>query len=256
MRIPNKFYFIVDAIILILLILSFLYLFIAVLTKYNLFFDFKSYFALLVPVLGSIATVVLALLTFRMVQEMKLAREEERRPYVYVDFLFDSNIIFVVVKNTGRNGAKNIKFTFSKPLISSKKRNISEIKLFKEGLDFLPPNKEIKTWLDTAPSFYKSGLPTSYDVEVQYIDVVSNNEYTEKFRLDLETYKGIIYLDRKTIHNVVEELKNINKVLQGWSSGSGFLIETKKERETRHKEVQEYFKKTKKKNSTEETDKE
>lgn len=240
MKFPNKFYIVVNLIISVLLILSFLYLFIAFLIKYELFFDFKNYFAILIPILGSAATIVLALLTSQMVREMKQAREEERRPYVYVDFLFDANIIFLTIKNAGRNGAKNIKFNFSEPLISSDKRKISEIKLFKDGIDFLPPDKEIKTWFDMAPSFYKSGLPTSYEVEVIYKDVVSNKWYSEKFRLDLETYKGITYVDRKTIHHAVEQLKSINQTLRG-IRGNGFLVETKEERDKRYKEQKEYL---------------
>jgi hypothetical protein len=244
MKVPNKFYIFIDTIIFLLLILSFLYLFIALLIKYNLFFDIKNYFAVLIPLLGSVATVVLALLTLQMVREMKQTREEERRPYVYTDFFLESNIIFVIVRNSGKNGAKDIKVTFSPPLITSENKNISDIAMFKEGIKFLPPDKELKTWFDMGPSFYSSALQKSYNVKISYEDMVSDKKYEEEYQLDLETYKEIIYLHRKTLHDIAEELERINKTLGGFG-GQGFLIETKKERDRRYREQKEYLKKMK-----------
>ncbi|MFQ5963872.1 MAG: hypothetical protein ACE5KZ_06275 [Candidatus Scalinduaceae bacterium] len=82
MRLPDKFYLVVKSIIYLLLILGFLYFLIALLVRYNLFFNVKNYFAVLIPLLGSIATVVLAILTLQMVREMKQTREEKKAIYL------------------------------------------------------------------------------------------------------------------------------------------------------------------------------
>lgn len=243
MKLPNKFYIVMNTLIYLLLILSFIYLFIALIVKYNLFFNIKLDFKFIIPLMGSIATVILAILTFQMVREMKKAREEDSRPYVYADFIFDSSVIFIMVRNSGRTGAKNIKFTFDPSLISSDNKNISDINMFKNGIKFLPPDKELKTWFDMGPEFYKSKLPRAYTICIQYENIITNKRYFEKYELDLETNEGIIYIRKNTIHEAVKELENINKTLKGLSSGQGFLVETREARKKRHKEYAENIKK-------------
>jgi len=237
MKLPNKFFIVMNTLIYLLLILSFTYLFIAIIVKYNLFFNIKFDFKFLVPLMGSVATVILAVLTFQMVREMKQSREEDRRPYVYVDFVFDTSVILIMVKNSGRSGAKNIKFLFSPGLISSKNEKISEINMFKEGIKFLPPEIEIKTWFDMGPSFYKSDLPKTYNVEIEYQNVITDKKYRESFVLDLNTRLGITTMGRHTLHDLVEELKKINSTLKG--AGSGFLVENAEQRLKRYKRQRE-----------------
>lgn len=236
MRLPHKFSVVINSLMYLLLILSFIYLFIAVVIKYNLFFNINVDFKFLIPLLGSVATVVLAILTFQMVREMKQSREEDQRPYVYVDFVFDSSVILIMVKNSGRSGAKNIKFLFSPALISSENKKISEINMFKEGIKFLPPEVEIKTWFDMGPSFYKSDLPKTYNVQIEYQNAITDKKYCESFVLDLNTRLGIATIGRHTLHDLVEELKKINKSLTGWGGGNGFLIETTRNRDKRYRE--------------------
>lgn len=239
MKTPNKFFVIVDGIVYLLLILSFVYLFMALVFKYNLFVNVNVDLKFLVPLMGSIATVILAILTFQMIREMKKAREEDQRPYVYVDFIFDSSVIMIMVKNSGRSGAKDVTFSFSPALISSKNKTISEINMFKEGVRFLPPDREIKTWFDMGPSFYKSNLPKAYSVAVKYQSVINNKQYQESFVLDLNTRLGIATIGRHTLHDLVEELKKINKTLTGWGGGRGFLVETTRDRNKRYREDRE-----------------
>lgn len=237
MKLPNKFFIVMNTLVYLLLILSFIYLFIAMIVKYNLFININVDFKFLVPLLGSIATVILAILTFQMVREMKKSREEDRRPYVYVDFVFDTSVILLMVKNSGRSGAKNIKFLFSPALVSSQNEKISEINMFKEGIKFLPPEIEIKTWFDMGPSFYKSNLPKTYNVEIEYQNVITDKKYRESFVLDLNARLGITTIGRHTLHDLVEELKKINSTLKG--SGSGFLVESAEQRSERYKQQRE-----------------
>lgn len=214
-KLPEKFYIVINSIMYLLLSLSFLYLLIAVLNKYGVWFSISSYITLLIPLLGSIATVILAILTLGMVKEMKKAREEDRRPYVFVDFVFDSSVIMLFIKNSGRNGAKDVSFKFSPQLVSTddKISKLSELSLFKNGIKFLPPDREIKTWFDMAPALFSSALPKAYKVQVQYRDVVSNQEYNEEFELDLNTHLGITTVGKKTIEDIAIELERIRNVL-------------------------------------------
>lgn len=239
-----------NTLIYLLLILSFIYLFIALIVKYNLFLNIKLDFKFIIPLMGSIATVILAILTFQMVREMKQAREEESRPYVYVDFVFDTSVILIMVKNSGRSGAKDIKFSFSPALISSEKTKVSEINMFKDGIKFLPPGAEIKTWFDMGPSFYKSDLPKIYNVQIEYQNAITDKKYCESFVLDLTTRLGITTIGRHTLHDLVEELKKINNTLKG--SGSGFLVETAEERSQRYKQYKEEIDKQREQSKKEE----
>lgn len=237
MKLSKKIIVIFESFIAILLVLSFVYLFLAVLNKYNLYFGLKEYIFLLVPLFGSAATVVLAILTLYMVREMKQTREDERRPYVFADFVFDSIVILIRVKNGGLNGAKDIKFIFNPSLINSEKINVSNMVMFKEGIKFFPPDKEITTWFDMGPAFYSSGLPKSYTVTISYKDIITNIAYKETFLLDLNTFRDVGGISKKTLHDAVEELSKINRTLQG---SNGLLVETAEARDSRHRKYREY----------------
>jgi len=149
--------------------------------------------------LGILATFIIALLTFRTIDEMRASRVAEYRPRVLVDFNipYGDSIIELVVKNEGRSLAKNVKFSITPELKDSKGRNLSEYKIFNEGIETLISGKEIRQVFDSGPSYMdeERNLPLLFDVNISYEDV-EGNKYNDKMRLDLEVYKWAMYLPK------------------------------------------------------------
>jgi hypothetical protein len=102
---------------------------------------------------AAIGTLVLAFYAFRAarinrdtLQEMRENRQAQERPYVVVDLDWFSRTPFVdiLVRNDSKRAARNIRFSFSEPLVDYKGLELSsEVGYFNRGLPFLAPGAVI-----------------------------------------------------------------------------------------------------------------
>ena len=170
----------------------------------------------------TIVVIVAALFAKRQVDEAKQLREAQSRPFVIIDFdvLRVRRFIYLVITNLGQTLARNVRFTFEPPLSSSideKHDTLKKARLLTEGIPTLAPGREIPILFD---SFLERGdeRPDAYEVQVSY-EGEKGQEYTDTVLLDLGIYRNLIYIDRKDIHHVHEQLKDIAKTLKRWSAG-------------------------------------
>ncbi|MEJ7743205.1 MAG: hypothetical protein WKF73_11990 [Nocardioidaceae bacterium] len=119
---------------------------------------------------GTLAAAVAAAVFARgQVLEARRTREEEAQPFVVVDFEPSaawSGIMDLVITNTGKTVAKDVRVTFEPPLRSayfSKQPDdpydINESKIIKEGIPSLLPGKRFTILFDRMPERYESELP-------------------------------------------------------------------------------------------------
>ncbi len=126
--------------------------------------------------------------------EMREQRDAEIAPYVvaYLDGQGAINgILYLVIKNTGKTVAKNVKIVFDPPL-QTKFPDLLEKVLPPDGISSIPPNYEIKTTLDNFVTYKKSG-PMAFTVTITYSGGISNKLREDKFHIDLELFRGIVY---------------------------------------------------------------
>jgi len=178
--------------------------------------------------MGTIVTAIIAAVAavygYRQYKEM----QRDRRPYIIVDFELSGHIIEVVTSNIGNKAAKNVQFLFDPELIASDGRNLSKsFWLFKQGARFLPPDKKISTIFDTFRDDPKSGRDLIFHVSVFYQDM-QGNPLESHIDLDLSMYKGLRFIQRKGIDDVVNTLEKIEGHIQKALSplGRGGLVET------------------------------
>lgn len=191
------------------------------------------------------ATVILALVTYNMVAEMRRSRIEQARPYIFVDFdiPYGEQLIHIIVKNIG-GAAKNVKFKFNPELIDSRGRNVSNGAIFKNGINFFPPNKEIKQLFDYAPDYFERDLPLKFDLTVTYSDFKTEKGSTdsekqpfeETFTLDLSTFKDLQFVERKGLHEIAESMDKLAK------EASGLRLNFKNQKDTSPKMIKEIMK--------------
>ena len=167
---------------------------------------------------------------------MREQRDAEIAPYVvaYLDGQGAINgILYLVIKNTGKTVAKNVKVLFDPPL-QTKFPDFLEKVLPPDGVPSIPPNYEIKTTLDNFVTYKKSG-PMAFDVIVRYSGGISNKLREDKYHLDLELFRGIVYsIETKppsetakaiqklqsSTENVVGELQKISDAISKGSEGA------------------------------------
>ncbi len=117
-----------------------------------------------------------------------------RGPDVILDFVFDRGLLFISIKNIGDRPAFAVRVQFSSRLMGvGGTREISALPLF-HNLEFLPPQKEIVTFLDTSASYFGSGQATNISPRITARD--SNGaRRVVTIRHNLEIYREIGYIN-------------------------------------------------------------
>ena len=127
----------------------------------------------------------------------------ERRPppKVIVDFIFSEGLFFVSIKNLGTQPAYKVSIQFDPEIKGvGGTKNISDLPLFR-NIEFLAPQKEITTFLDTAALYFTRKEPTKIAIDVTYHDF-QHRQYTTTIKHDLEIYRCLGYI---TQHPFPEE---------------------------------------------------
>lgn len=164
-------------------------------------------FVAFAQVASAVATVVLAVVAFLQVQEVRRARIEQQRPHVIVDADYGHrDVVSIVVRNIGVGAAKNISFEFSEPIEStlnhyrdnSKKFIVSDLPYFKEGIDYLAPGSEIRSGWDTYINLLNEPssehLREGITVTTRYQDLFDRH-YATAWKIDPLKIEGALHFD-------------------------------------------------------------
>ena len=116
-----------------------------------------------------------------------------KKPEVIVDFIFDDGLLYIAVKNIGALPAYKVSTRFDKEIIGvTGEKKISDLALFK-CIEFLPPQKEIKTFLDSSASYFSRNEPEMITTRISYEDA-RKKRYMNKIDHNLEIYREIGYV--------------------------------------------------------------
>ncbi len=179
-------------------------------------------FASIAQVAAAAGTLVLAILTFFMVKELRETRIAQERPQVIVDADYsDRNVVNVVVRNIGRGAAKEITFDFSAPMESSLSADkssdtppINELPYFKEGIDFLAPGAEISCLWDSYVGLFTvleaKGLREGITIISRYKSI-AGEPYETKWKINPLLQLGKPYVGRRDMNDLVRVLERYSK---------------------------------------------
>jgi len=119
------------------------------------------------------------------------------QPDVIVDFVFEDGLLFISVKNIGTRPALAVSVTFDQRLVGiGGTKEISALPLFR-NIEFLPPQREIRTFLDASASYFARKEPTRISARIGFRDQ-DGNAYAQDVVHDLEIYREIGYVVRPT----------------------------------------------------------
>jgi hypothetical protein len=131
----------------------------------------------------------------RILHLLKGEKEPDSCKYdVIVDFVFINGLFFISIKNTSDKPVFKVSIKFDKKLIGIEgSKEISALPLF-NNIEFLAPQKEIRTFLDTSASYFRRGGPTEITARIAYQDS-TGKKYTTTIRHNLEIYREIGYIE-------------------------------------------------------------
>jgi len=154
----------------------------------------------------------------KILKEMKESRDQEIAPYVviYFDIPYGAHWIYLVVKNLGKSVAKDVKLEFQPSLRNSEGAKINDIPLITQGIRSIPPGYEIRTFFDSAISYFnKTELPLTYKVKVSYSGGLRLDTRTTEQVMDLFAFKELSFLDEKGVQDLTTEVEKLCKCSSG-----------------------------------------
>ncbi len=127
----------------------------------------------------------------------------------------DPNLLDVVLSNSGWTAAFHINCIFDPDIPYYENTMLSELEVLK-NLPFLEPHKSIRFFFKDLPSVIDAGQaygPKQTNVTINYKNS-SGLEFSEKYLINLEKYKGILSIDLPSIKDQVNEIRYIRKALE------------------------------------------
>ena len=165
-------------------------------------------------------------------KEAKRLREDQNRPFVVIDVDFvGTSELFLYVKNVGTSLARDVKIEVDPPLSSAIDIPVEKFKMLRDGIATLAPGKELRTFFDQGFRRDESELPLVYRATLTYADDRRKRHFRESMDLDMEQYMHLHFVERRDIHDVYKQLKEIGKNLAkwNWSGGNGLLTISRNE---------------------------
>lgn len=172
-------------------------------------------------------TAVYAYVTFRilraneaLVVQMKRQLDAEARPYVTVSLRnrMETQLIYLVVKNTGRMSAENLRLTLDDDFYQDGKvrqgRNMREWSAFSTVIEGFPPSAELQFLLGSGPELLEDAPPVKIarpTIKIGASYSATGQRFDESTIVDLRPFA----MSSVPHDPVVEELARIRESLAG-----------------------------------------
>lgn len=118
---------------------------------------------------------------------------EERESDVIVDFVFEEGVLYATVANIGERPALKVSCRFEPGFHGlGGSVEISRLPLFR-NIEYLAPQKEIRTLVDSTAAYFARKEPTKLRVAVTYRDE-SGARHQAEIAHDLGIYRDLAYV--------------------------------------------------------------
>jgi hypothetical protein len=201
---------------------------------------------LLLTVLSTAFVIAAALVGGWQLWESRRSREDQTRPFVVIDFETRKGMIFLAIENVGRTLARNVRFKVTPELsgtLDDLNRahpwSIGNLKMFRDGIPTLAPNKRIVTLMDSSFQRKPEDYPDVYEVVIEYDSASGRKRYSEPITLDLGIYWGLMRVEQKDVDDIHKRLEELVREVKKWTaSGGGLLTVTPKHLKQRWQEFE------------------
>lgn len=191
----------------------------------------------------AIATVVYAILTWKLVSETRMMREVQTEPKISAiiqpkDYWL--NFIDLIIQNIGLGPAYNIKFEIS-PDFEDRNLKLSEIGFIKHGLRYLAPNQKIQFFLTSLTENYEEKVKNPFEIRIIYENSI-HKPYSNIYSIDFSQFTGTSQLGEPPLYKISKNIEDIQKNIGYLSTGRNKLqviTYTKKEIDEEEEKIME-----------------
>lgn len=187
--------------------------------------DFAPLFQFILAILSVLVTFVLLFFNVRAmrnaqrsVNELRLSREQENRPYIIFDFELEGNEMYMVLRNDGRTEALDVNLSFEgdfqvwNALVGDNKYNFGDMAI-SQPLDFLAPGDAFREWMDYRPLFFRNNEERRIKGHLSYSDTLGR-QHEMDLDINLEPYYRQSQLVRKDIGELIKVVKKIQRHME------------------------------------------
>jgi hypothetical protein len=206
--------------------------------------QYSGVLTIIFSALVSIATVVYAILTWRLVSETRKMREAQTEPkiFVYIQGRL-ANVIEMVIQNTGSGPAYGISFEINPDFEYEEGKFLSELSLMKEGLSHFAPGQKLKFLLTFLLENLEEKIKNPFRICVIYKNSIGKI-YKDVYLIDFSPLIGLgsIRPPLRGISENIERIKNDIHHLATRFHKMEVIIQTKKEFEEEERKKLEELK--------------
>jgi len=178
-------------------------------------------FAVAFSAVVAIATIVYAILTWRLVSETRKMREAQTEPKISVTIQPREEwigLIDMVIQNIGLGPAYNIKFEIKPDFEYAKGNFLSELGFIKSGLRYLAPNQKLQFFLTSMIENFEEKTKKPFKVKVTYQNSMGK-KYEDVYVIDFSQLIGLRRLGRPPLYEIAKNIEKIKEDLHLLSIG-------------------------------------
>jgi len=172
------------------------------------------------PLILAIATIYLAIYTYKLVAEARLSRKSQVQPCISIHLdqaETDPTLLFVIVQNVGQGMAYDLTFDIKKDFgnYGNEAMQIGQRGLFKEGMKFFPPGYLKKFFLTETIHNYDKKMQEELILTANYKNVFKEI-ISETFHIKLKEQRmsSSISPPDTYIGRIADSLKKIKEAME------------------------------------------
>jgi len=178
-------------------------------------------FTIVFSAIVAIATVVYAVLTWKLVSETRKMREVQTEPKVSVTIQPREewiNFIDMVIQNIGLGPAYDIKFEVEPDFEYIKGKFLSELGFVKHGLKYFAPNQKLQFFLTNMVENFEEKTKRPFKIKLTYRSG-TGKVYKDEYLIDFSQLIGLSQLGEPPLYKIAKNIEEIRKYIQHLSTG-------------------------------------
>jgi len=159
------------------------------------------------------ATIIYAILTWKLVSETRRMREVQTEPKVSVIIQPREeriNFIDMVIQNVGLGPAYNIKFEINPDFEYINGKTLSELGFIKNGLPYLAPKQKLQFFLTDMTKNFEEKIKKSFKIKVIYQNGIGKS-YEDVYIIDFSQLTGLVHFGDHPLYKIAKEIEEIRK---------------------------------------------
>jgi hypothetical protein len=198
----------------------------------------------------TVATVVYAILTWKLVTETRLLREAQTEPRIEITaqpFETAFHLLRFHVRNTGMGPAQRLRFRIRVIDGGESAQNmlneLTKPNFFEKGLEFFGPGQErFSAFTDMAEDF-NAKVAAVFEVWMRY-ESAAGKRYEETAIIDMAEWKGAQQLGTPSIYKIANSIDRLQRDVGHFASGFhrlGINVYTQRDRDRENDELQQRY---------------